>query len=139
MSEETPPPPPWRVGVDGDAGVVEVRVLVRRDKYDRTWSYHDLAEGESRAVSLRWPTGGVRHVAEALLVEGMRRHAVLTLLREATRDPAYLDRVRHDPEGAVGALTPLLREALSRVTSSDEVLAGAVRDAILDVAGMGPS
>ena len=131
----TPPAgvPPWRTGVHAGHDVVEVRVMVCRDKFDQDWSYHEMATPQDQEIVLKWPTGGTRHVAEALLIESLRRHAILLLLREASRDPAYLGNLPTLEAEVVEKLGLTLQEEVTRIVSG--VCEAAVRDAIRDVSG----
>ena len=107
--------------------------MVCRDKFDQDWSYHEMATPQDQEIVLKWPTGGTRHVAEALLIESLRRHAILLLLREASRDPAYLGNLPTLEAEVVEKLGLTLQEEVTRIVSG--VCEAAVRDAIRDVSG----
>lgn len=82
----------WRRGRNPGFDVVAVEVLVRRDEHGRVISAHDLQSDEGRGIVAGWPSGGMEQVAFALLVEAVKREAVLDVLLRASHDPSFLGR-----------------------------------------------
>jgi len=89
-----PPPLPWSKGTHEDHAVAVIEVLVCQSKPGAVFSAHTVQGPEDQAVLMTWPSGGQRQVAHALLVEALRREAVVGLLVKMTKDPEYLERLQ---------------------------------------------
>jgi hypothetical protein len=128
-----PPPLPW-VNGEGQT-VVDVVVTVCRDNLDRTWSSHDLASNKDRETVLKWPSGGLRHISDALFIEALRRRANLTLLRKMSVEPTFLDSLKVESkeqqrillQGVVETVSAELRSRVEALTEA------AVWDAVLEL------
>ena len=127
---------PWSTGIHGEHQVVTVQVQVCQDSGQEThWSTHDLQSDADRDIALTWHTGGMRQVRDGLLIEGVRRAALLRLLAQISTEPGYLERV--GGLGQEGMQTEL--ESLCKMVQADilktmaRVLEPAVREAVAGV------
>jgi hypothetical protein len=71
--------------------VAVIEVMVCQSKPGAVFSAHTVQSPEDQALLMTWPGGGQRQVAHALLVEALRREAVVGLLIRMTKDPQYLE------------------------------------------------
>lgn len=82
----------WRKGRSPGFEVVAVEVLVRRDEHGRVISAHDLQTDEGREIVVGWPSGGMEQVAFALLVEAVKREALLDVILRASHDSNFVEK-----------------------------------------------
>lgn len=112
---DKPPPYPWIKGKHPDHEVVIVEVEVCKDEHGRVFSAHKLQAEEDESLSMEWPTGGQQQVAHALLVEALRREAVVGLLLRLSKDPEYLTKLSGMSEEERGQEVTGMAGAMLRV------------------------
>lgn len=125
-----PPPAEWEKGQHPDHDVVCVEVLLRRDAHGRVYTEHHLQDAVDHEVVLRWPSGGLEQVAFALLVEAVRREAVLDLALQISQEPSFLRNLAaatdDERAAAIGRMADALRATVQ------QTVARVARAAILD-------
>lgn len=86
-----------------------LEVLVRRDKTTgRVYSTHRPQSEFDEKLLLTWPSGGLEQATFALLVEAVRKEALLSVILDASKDPNWLARFRGaNPEERKAAITRL--------------------------------
>lgn len=133
-----PPELPWTTGISPEHQIVSVLLQVCQDTDGQAlWSNHDLISDEDREIALQWQTGGLRQVRDSLLIEGVRRAAVLRLLAQVSMEPGYLERVgglgQEGMQKELEALCKLVQTDMNKTLS--RVLEPAVREAVLGMIG----
>jgi hypothetical protein len=95
MADNIPQPPalPWTKGDHGSYSMVKVEVEVCRDEFGRVYTLHRLQDETDRETVMKWPSGGQEQIAFALLLEAVRREAVLGVLLELTKDKEFLSQL----------------------------------------------
>ena len=53
-------------------------------------SSHDFASYNDSLAAMKWPSGGLRHIAQGLLLEAVRREAFASLMVKMTADPEFI-------------------------------------------------
>jgi hypothetical protein len=105
----------------GEVLRIEVRGCLSSDGH--FWSTHHPLTPADAEVQQRWPGGGNRHVAQALLTEAVRREAFVCMLLELQKDPELKARIeKGDP--VEGVLKSLSEAVLESLTANLAVLAG---------------
>ena len=92
-SQPQPPARPWKKGDQTDYSALIIEVEVCRDKQGMVFSSHRLQGVEDRQVAMSWPTGGLEQVCFALLVEAVRREALLGIITVMSGEPEVLQRL----------------------------------------------
>jgi hypothetical protein len=108
---------------------VHVTVVVDRD--DQTgavMSSHYLASKTHEEEVLRWPSGGMEQIGFALLVEAVRREAMLDVILCLSREQGLLQRYQGDPQSVVQEIKPGMIEALHNLI--DRLAEGALKEAL---------
>lgn len=106
------PPYPWLKGKHDDytAFVVEVEIAV--DQYGVPWSNHKLQNQSDHDITSQMKSGGMEHVAHALVSEAVKREALLEVLIRLSNDPEFKGRLQ-DP--APEAQENLVNEASAAI------------------------
>jgi hypothetical protein len=111
--------------------VVEVRVY--RDEHGRVFSRHQLQDDADHGVAMSWPGGGQGSIAFGLLLEAIRREAILEMLLQMTHDPEAVERLQDLPEDkrdeAFEQMAKVLRMQMNKTIA--KVARGAVEEAYL--------
>jgi hypothetical protein len=132
-----PPPRPWKKGDQGHYSALVVELRICRDAGGRVFSEHILQDDADREVAMSWEGGGQEEVAFALLVEAVRREALLEAMMAATKDPHLLSGFAQfsieEREGVVRDLTQRLRVQVEGVVS--RLASGAVEEALHSLSG----
>lgn len=132
-----PPPPPWEKGTHEDYSSLVIEIAVCRDARGRVFSRHALQDALDHETAMKWPGGGQGEVAFALLVEAVRREALLGLLVALTDDPDFATKIDAlDPEereAKMGELVVNLRSQMDNVVA--RLARGALEEAVLTVTG----
>lgn len=82
---------------------------------------------EALKLMAKWPTGGLAEAGYALLVEAIRREAILGFLLSQTQDPRYLSSLEGmEPEEREEALRDLAEKVQSQVTDLTNLIASKV-------------
>lgn len=125
----------WTKGRHDDHDVVVIEVHVRRDANGRVLSAHAPQDTADQETLLSWPSGGMEQVGFALLAEATRREAMIDVLLQASKDPAFLPWWRSAGEAERDAA--LAKMARGMRASMDEVVRriadGALRAALEQV------
>lgn len=109
----------WTPGQHDDHEIVVLEVLVRRDKSSgRVYSTHRPQSESDEKLLLSWPSGGLEQATFALLVEAVRKEAVLNVILDASKDPDWLHRFRsatpEDRKAAIRRLAAILRQSIGK-------------------------
>lgn len=112
-------PPTWTPGTHDDHEVAVLEVLVRRDKATgRVYSTHRPQSEFDEKLLLSWPSGGLEQATFALLVEALRKEALLSVLLDASKDPQWLARFRNatsdERKAAITRLAAILRQSVGK-------------------------
>lgn len=113
------PPYPWEKGQHSDyqAFVVEVEIAV--DQYGVPWSNHKLQDQRDHEITSTMKSGGMEHVAHALINEAVKREALLEVLIRMSNDPEFQGRIQDEASEAqsdleqevAGAIVEVFRRA----------------------------
>lgn len=104
------PPYPWKKGQHADYTCFVVEVEIAVDSYGTSWSNHKLQSQDDHDLVSAMKSGGMEHVAHALMSEAVKREAILEVLLKVSNDPEFQERVL---DGALEA-----QEALVEQTSA---------------------
>jgi hypothetical protein len=124
-------------GIEGTTVVIDVRVCLGPD--GRLWSSHEPSTSADRDVSLKWPGGGNRHIANALLTEAVRREAFVCLLVALTKQPdLYAQLQQASPEERDRVTRDVANSAgQSLAASLGSMVLSSTREAVAMVLGQG--
>lgn len=87
------PPYPWLKGQHAEytAFVVEVEIAV--DQFGVPWSNHKLQDQTDYDLTSKMKSGGMEHVAHALVSEAVKREALLEVLMKLSNNPEFQERI----------------------------------------------
>lgn len=105
-----------------------VEVHIRRDPAGRIHSNHTLRGESDQAIAMSWPGGGQEQIAFALLVEAIRREAIVEVLLCMSQDPQFIPRMSEGLEDLTREMTGKLKAQLAHTLEhlSEDV----IRDAL---------
>jgi len=133
MADTPLPDGSWAKGPHPDHAVAVVEVHVYRDEQGRVFSRHQLQNDTDDETAMSWPGGGQGTIAFGLLLEAIRREAMLELLLQMTHDPGSIQRLQTLPEDKRGEafeqMARLLRLQMNKTIA--KVARGAVEEAYL--------
>ena len=135
MSVPQPPKFPWAKGNHESYGAVVVEVHVCKDEHHRVFSMHQLQGPLDRETALKWPSGGQEQVAYALLMETLRREAMLEILIRMSKEPTLPARLLTMTEDERGKVTTEMVDNLkSQInTVMDRLAVAAVHEAMREI------
>ena len=69
---------------------IKLTVTIQLGPNGEALSSHDFANHEDSVTALGWPSGGLRHIAQGLLLEAVRREAFASLMVKMSADPEFI-------------------------------------------------
>ena len=85
-----PPERPWERGRNVDYACFGLTVEVCEDKDGRIWSQQTFETSVDEEVACTLPSGGARQIAQALLLEALRREVFVDILVELSKGEGYI-------------------------------------------------
>lgn len=133
MADEPLPDGSWAKGTHLKHAVAVVEVRVYRDEQGRVFSRHQLQDPEDHGVAMSWPGGGQGTIAFGLLLEAVRREAMLEMLLQMSQNPKAIEALQGLDEKArsesFDEMAKLLRIQINKTVA--KIARGAVEEAYL--------
>lgn len=85
-----PPEQLWGKGEKDGYCTVVLNVRICRGPNGEVWSTNNFDDKNGLALALKWPGGGARHIAHALLTEALRRETFACALAKLSADRSFL-------------------------------------------------
>lgn len=123
-----PPKTPWKKGTHKDHSTLVVEVHVARDALGQVYSNHTLQDQTDHVTAMSWPGGGQEQIAFAMLVEAVRREAIVEMLLCMSQDPQFTQKVSEGLDEVVREMTAKLKAQLTHAL--DNLGEDAVREAL---------
>jgi|GEM_PF-2372679 len=130
---------PWTKGKQAEYTCFVIEIEVAVDQNGTPWSNHKLQSQEDMDLTMEMDKSGQEHVAHALLMEAVKREALLEVLLKLSNDAEFKERVL-DPapdaqEKLVSEVSTAMMRVVNRVTA---VLAPDAARAALDMVRQDP-
>lgn len=126
------PIPPWQKGKSPKGDGVVLEVWLCRAPSGQLYALHRPQSQEDEQVLLSWPTGGQEQAAIGLLLEAVKREAILDILLKESQSPGWAqDLLQKEGAGQTDILQDLSARLLQLFGKTiRDVAPGAFKDAL---------